>query len=89
MKYLEMYAAEFRLPYQGGTRVVDVAQQGKLFEIRCDTGATFTTHAVVASRIQPAVHPQHSWAGRVFQVLVCIARLIERQSLLPASVSWW
>lgn len=49
VKYLEMYAAEFRLPYQGGTRVVDVAQKGKLFEIRCDTGATFTTHAVVVA----------------------------------------
>ncbi|PSS57322.1 NAD(P)/FAD-dependent oxidoreductase [Pseudomonas sp. BBP2017] len=49
VKYLETYAVEFRLPFQGETRVVDVALKGKLFEVRCDTGATFTTHALVVA----------------------------------------
>ncbi|MGH8382430.1 flavin-containing monooxygenase [Pseudomonas sp.] len=49
VKYLEAYAAEFRLPFQGGTRVVGVAQKEKVFEVRCDTGAIFTARSVVVA----------------------------------------
>ncbi|MDO1434432.1 MULTISPECIES: flavin-containing monooxygenase [Pseudomonas] len=49
VKYLEAYAAEFRLPFQGGTRVVGVAQKEKVFEIRCDTGVIFTARSVVVA----------------------------------------
>lgn len=49
VSYLEAYAAEFRLPFQGGSRVVDVAQKEKVFEVRCDTGAILTARAVVVA----------------------------------------
>jgi putative flavoprotein involved in K+ transport len=49
VKYLEAYAAEFRLPFQGGTRVMGVAQKEKVFEVRCDTGAIFTARSVVVA----------------------------------------
>ena len=49
VKYLEAYATKFRLPFQGGTRVVGVAQKEKVFEVRCDTGAIFTARSVVVA----------------------------------------
>ncbi len=49
VKYLEVYAAEFRLPVQGGTQVVGVVHKDKMFEVRCDTGATFIARAVVVA----------------------------------------
>ncbi|MBH3426861.1 flavin-containing monooxygenase [Pseudomonas alkylphenolica] len=49
VKYLEAYAGEFRLPFQGGTRVMGVAQKEKVFEVRCDTGATFCARSVVVA----------------------------------------
>jgi putative flavoprotein involved in K+ transport len=49
VQYLEAYAAEFQLPFQGGTRVVAVVQKEKAFEIRIANGATFTARAVVVA----------------------------------------
>jgi len=49
VRYLEAYAGEFRLPFQGRTRVVGVAQKGKVFEVHCDTGAIFIARSVVVA----------------------------------------
>ncbi|WP_442110844.1 NAD(P)-binding domain-containing protein [Pseudomonas sp. NUPR-001] len=49
VQYLEAYAVEFRLPFQGSTRVMGVAQKGKMFEVHCDTGAIFTARSVVVA----------------------------------------
>lgn len=49
VQYLETYAAEFQLPFQGGFRVLRVEQKGKAFEVYCDNGAAFTALAVVVA----------------------------------------
>ncbi|MCI1025116.1 NAD(P)/FAD-dependent oxidoreductase [Pseudomonas putida] len=49
VQYLEAYAAEFQLPFQGGTPVVAVVQKDKAFEVRTANGATFTARAVVVA----------------------------------------
>lgn len=49
VQYLEKYAAEFQLPFQGGTRVVAVVLKDKAFEIRTANGATLTARAVVVA----------------------------------------
>ena len=33
VQYLESYAAEFQLPFEGGTRVLEVVQKDKAFEV--------------------------------------------------------
>lgn len=49
VQYLEAYAAEFQLPFEGGTRVVEVVQNDKAFEVRAANGSTFTARAVVVA----------------------------------------
>ncbi|MNJ27221.1 putative oxidoreductase CzcO [compost metagenome] len=49
VQYLEAYATEFRLPFQGGTRVVGVAQKGTVFEVHYDSGTIFTARSVVVA----------------------------------------
>lgn len=49
VQYLEAYAAEFQLPFEGGTRVLDVVQKDKAFEVRAANGSTFTARAVVVA----------------------------------------
>jgi len=49
VQYLEAYAAEFQLLFQGGTRVVAVVQKDKAFEVRTANGATFTARAVIVA----------------------------------------
>ncbi|SEQ60313.1 putative flavoprotein involved in K+ transport [Pseudomonas soli] len=49
VQYLEKYAAEFQLPFQGGTGVVAVVQKDKTFEVRAANGSTFAARAVVAA----------------------------------------
>lgn len=91
VQYLEAYAAEFQLPFQGGTRVVAVVQKDKAFEVRTANGATFTARAViVASGASAVLSCLTSLGWRTFQDTVCIAQLIEHLRPLPASVlSLW
>ena len=49
VQYLESYAAEFQMPFEGGTRVLDVVQKDKAFEVRAANGSTFTARAVVVA----------------------------------------
>lgn len=49
VQYLESYAAEFQLPFEGGTQVVEVVQKEKAFEVRAANGSTFTARAVVVA----------------------------------------
>lgn len=49
VQYLEAYAAEFQLPFEGGTRVLEVVQKDKAFEVRAANGSTFTARAVVVA----------------------------------------
>lgn len=49
VQYLEAYAAEFQLPFEGDTRVVEVVQNDKAFEVRAANGSTFTARAVVVA----------------------------------------
>ncbi|MCE1004059.1 monooxygenase [Pseudomonas sp. 1239] len=49
VQYLETYAADHKLPFQGGIRVRKVVQKDKAFKVRCDNGASFTARAVVVA----------------------------------------
>ncbi|AIZ34966.1 NAD(P)/FAD-dependent oxidoreductase [Pseudomonas parafulva] len=49
VQYLETYTAEFHLPFEGDTRVVEVVQKDKAFEVRCDYGVIFTARSVVVA----------------------------------------
>lgn len=49
VQYLEAYATEFQLPFQGDTRVAEVVRKDKTFEVRCDNGAAVTARAVVVA----------------------------------------
>lgn len=90
VQYLEAYAAEFQLPFEGGTRVLEVVQKDKAFEVRAANGSTFTARAVVVASGASAVQARlTSLAWKAFQVPACTARRIERLRPLPASASSW
>lgn len=90
VQYLETYAAEFKLPFQGGTRVLEVVQKDKAFEVRCDNGAAFTARAVVLASGEFSRPYMPSIPGlEISKGSVCKARRIERPMPLLASMLSW
>ena len=87
VQYLEAYAAEFQLPFQGGTRVVAVVQKGKAFEVRTANGANFTTRAVVVASggfsrpFMPDIPGLESFSGHCLQ----IKKQLRKAAFLPYS----